>query len=404
MTDGSFVIYTDYTGNYIYENGSLKMFFHPEGYFDVTDTPPSGELEGVYVYQYKDHLGNIRLSYSDSDGSGVISANAEIIEENNYYPFGLEHKGYNNVVNGAEYPYSYNGKEKQEELGLNWLDYGARNYDAALGRWMNIDNLAEQYKTFSPYHYAGNNPVLNYDVDGNEFTEAAWKWVNKLIADINSRQERNNEKIADKQAQLKEDGLSKGKIRRLNNQISRLQDNNTDLENVRGEIATLAASDQVDNVVEDSGGTERDMLGNSSTTNQTSFNFSNGNVDITISSGTDLGLFSHELKHAYQFEIGEISFGPKRPDFLFGIDKQDELEGYQRGALFGGKNITSTRDLGDSYDILPNGPYNSNNVKWIRQALNYSTAEEQQKRLKQVATSFRHAFRVNGKTYYKKKE
>ncbi|MBD1261973.1 hypothetical protein HZY62_15325, partial [Maribacter polysiphoniae] len=388
---------TEYAGNYIYEGGVLQFFNHTEGYVE-----PNGS-SWDYVYQYKDHLGNIRLSYSDDNNNGSIATN-EIREENNYYPFGLEHKGYNNVINGTEHPYTYNGKEKQEELGLNWMDYGARNYDAALGRWMNIDNLAEQYKTSSPYHYAGNNPVLNYDIDGNEFTDAAWEWVNKLIADVNSRQERNNEKIADKQAQLAEGGLSKGKTRRLNRQIGRLQGNNADLENVRGEVATLAASDQIYDVVEDSGGTERDLIGNSSTTNSTSFNFGNGNVEITVSSGTGLDLFAHELKHAYQFEIGEISFGPKRPDFIFGIDKQDELAGYQRGALFGGTNITSTKDLGDSYDILPNGSSNFNSIKWIRQALQYPTAAEQQKRLKQVATSFRHAFRVNNKTYYKKKK
>ncbi|UOB16279.1 hypothetical protein [Abyssalbus ytuae] len=118
VNDNGNVITTDYAGNYIYENGSLKMFFHPEGYFDVTGIPPSGELEGAYVYQYKDHLGNIRLSYSDTDNNGSINASTEIIEENNYYPFGLKHKGYNSNINGVDHPYGYNGMEEQNELGL----------------------------------------------------------------------------------------------------------------------------------------------------------------------------------------------------------------------------------------------------------------------------------------------
>lgn len=54
-------------------------------------------------------------------------------------------------------------------MGLNWYDYGARNYDASLGRWMNIDPLAEDYFEKTPYMYAGNNPVMFVDYDGRDF-------------------------------------------------------------------------------------------------------------------------------------------------------------------------------------------------------------------------------------------
>ncbi len=90
----------------------------------------------------------------------------KIVEEKNYYPFGLEHKGYNNTINGREHPYGYIGKEKNNELGLQWLDFGARNYDASIGRWMNIDPLAEQMKKHSPYNYAFNSPLYFVDSDG----------------------------------------------------------------------------------------------------------------------------------------------------------------------------------------------------------------------------------------------
>ncbi len=120
-----------------------------------------------YVYQYKDHLGNIRLSYKDANKDGTITT-SEIIEEKNYYPFGMLHSGYNFAVNGRKHNYGYNGKEEQSELGLEWLDFGARNYDASLGRWMNLDPLASKYYSYSPYNYTANNPISFIDPDGRE--------------------------------------------------------------------------------------------------------------------------------------------------------------------------------------------------------------------------------------------
>ncbi|SNR17632.1 DUF6443 domain-containing protein [Tenacibaculum jejuense] len=158
---------TDYAGNHIYENGVLQFFNHPEGYVKADVTSSGVEMD--YVYQYKDHLGNVRLSYTDNNKDGNITQN-EIVEESNYYPFGLRHKGYNNITNSlgnsTAQKFGYNGMELNEELGLEWHDFGARNYDAALGRWMNLDPLAEEMRRHSPYNYAFNNPVYFIDPDG----------------------------------------------------------------------------------------------------------------------------------------------------------------------------------------------------------------------------------------------
>ncbi|SHM96804.1 RHS repeat-associated core domain-containing protein [Flavobacterium chilense] len=158
-------ITTDYAGGFQYENNVLQFFPQPEGYVSKTN----GIFE--YIYQYKDHLGNIRLSYDK---------NLSIVEENNYYPFGLKQTDNNNMVNSlgnaTAQKYKYNGKELQDELGLNFYDYGARNYDPALGRWMNVDPLAEKMRRFSPYNYAFNNPVRFIDPDGMEPND----WIRRI--------------------------------------------------------------------------------------------------------------------------------------------------------------------------------------------------------------------------------
>ncbi|MDR0228297.1 MAG: RHS repeat-associated core domain-containing protein, partial [Flavobacteriaceae bacterium] len=160
VTEKGVVTLTDYLGGFQYVKGKLSFLPTAEGFFN-TET-------NAYVYQYKDHLGNVRLSYSDKNGDNTIQSSTEIIEETNYYPFGLVHKGYNqkNDALMKDYKYQYNGKEKQEELGLNFYDYGARNYDAAIGRWMNVDPLAEAQSNKTPYHYVSNNPITRIDPTG----------------------------------------------------------------------------------------------------------------------------------------------------------------------------------------------------------------------------------------------
>ena len=162
VTEGSSLTNTtEYAGNYIYKNGVLEFFNQPEGIVEP-------EADGYkYVYQYKDHLGNIRLSYKDFNKDGAITQD-EIVQEKNYYPFGLTHKGYNSDFNGRDHNYGYTSKEEQSELGLEWLDFGARNYDASLGRWMNFDPLSEKYYDTSPYVFSLDNPIFFNDPDGRE--------------------------------------------------------------------------------------------------------------------------------------------------------------------------------------------------------------------------------------------
>jgi len=105
-------------------------------------------------------LGNVRLVFTESNGL------ASIVQENHYYPFGMQQNGNWAKSQTVKNDYLYNGKELNTDLGLNWSDYGFRNYDAAIGRFTGVDPISDQFPHLSTYNYAGNSPIANIDLWG----------------------------------------------------------------------------------------------------------------------------------------------------------------------------------------------------------------------------------------------
>jgi RHS repeat-associated protein len=89
----------------------------------------------------------------------------ETLQSNHYYPFGMRFNQ-SAAYASTENRYLYNGKELQEDLGLDWYDYGARFYDPAIGRFSTVDPFAEDYSFQTPYAYAANNPITYIDLFG----------------------------------------------------------------------------------------------------------------------------------------------------------------------------------------------------------------------------------------------
>ena len=91
----------------------------------------------------------------------------------NYYPFGLKHKGYNNVIssNGNSLGNkikTFQGQELHDELGLNWIEFKYRFYNPALARFHNIDPLAQEYAYQSPYNFSENRVIDGVELEGAE--------------------------------------------------------------------------------------------------------------------------------------------------------------------------------------------------------------------------------------------
>ncbi|MFA7447267.1 MAG: RHS repeat-associated core domain-containing protein, partial [Weeksellaceae bacterium] len=185
VRDNDSIKIVDYLDGFQYAGNVLQFFPHAEGYVKASSLSIGGNIMNYaynYVFNYTDHLGNVRLSYTKDPQTGTL----DILDENHYYPFGLKHGVYavgnlkDFTLNGdidtpileqvlkTDYNYKYQGQERQDELGLGWYSFKWRNYDPGIGRFFNIDPLSEKYVHQSHYNFSENRVVDGFELEGLE--------------------------------------------------------------------------------------------------------------------------------------------------------------------------------------------------------------------------------------------
>jgi RHS repeat-associated protein len=177
----------------------------PKAKINPADVATTGD-QMKFEYSLKDHLGNLRISCRcgepKRDAQGVIIPTGQlgagidavaVVQEQHYDAWGL-------AFSSATQPptseilkdkFTYNGKELLTDLDLGWNDYGARMFDATIGRWSAVDRFAEKYISQTQYNYAGNNPILNIDINGDSLdvanNEQSLTDINSLVSSDNQQ-------------------------------------------------------------------------------------------------------------------------------------------------------------------------------------------------------------------------
>ena len=363
---------TRYAGSLVYNNGTFESASFGGGRIIGTNDGTSSEVH----YFLTDHLGSTRVV------AKVTPTGREDLDRKDYYPFGKAWEQPDMPTSDNRYTFS--GKEKQHLRfqEIDYADFGARFYDSEGVMFLQQDPMSEKYYPIGQYNYCLSNPIRLIDPNGMETTDALEEWIEELEKEIDDMRRRNNAEIARYEA-----GRTAKNSKRTDRKIKKAEARNARLDQVTKEIAALRDSDQLYGITISNGND-----GNGAFV----YNEEAGTMDVLIPADSPLGLFAHELKHAYQFEKGELSAGPVHGgmgNFLY--DLTDEKAAYERGKMFG--HYVSDWKGRDSYKALPRQSITAYSTKEFTPFSNEYTYQ-------QAANVFNQAFRINNKTYLPKKK
>ncbi len=164
---------TTYAGAFEYDgSGNLKRIATEEG--QIVMASDSFRVE----YFLRDHLGNVRM---------VLGENNQVKQVTEYHAFGRAVFRNGSVDQNR---YLYNGQEIQDQTGF--LDYGARQYDPLIGRFMSLDPLGEANEDYSLYLYAANDPIGSIDLLGLTDVNGDGIDDGTLLREVTVRAKKNN--------------------------------------------------------------------------------------------------------------------------------------------------------------------------------------------------------------------
>lgn len=178
----NYILYDEYMNLVAAGSGALQIK-EKEGW-QTLETEKMAIPQNGFLRVFSNNMEAAPMSINNTTLAVVPS---KLVEEYNYYPYGLVFGSSSAASSVKKTDYLYNGKELQrnefgQNNGLELTDYGARLYDQQIGRWNQVDALAENNLTETPYCYVGNNPIGRIDPDGNDWRDVI-NGIGTAIAD-----------------------------------------------------------------------------------------------------------------------------------------------------------------------------------------------------------------------------
>ncbi len=275
--------------------------------------------EGICKSKYSDEVLDFHFFVRDHQGSVTAVIGRESTEQRTrYYPFGgLMTQDCTGEGVSAD---KYTGKRLDRMHGLDWYDFGARQYDPVYGRFAGIDPLCEKYPHLSPYAYCGNDPVNFVDPTGMIIEENSLEEWERLKGIIENKMNSLSASINNIYTKAYKKGWSAEKLdKKLGERLERVSRFNTILE----AMDILEGSSQVYSL-------QKTLTKGSLTLNSQN--------NIIIINYTSAANFVHEVIHGGQFERGDIAFAPNGNTYF--QDIYDEIEAYKAQYAFNPSSVS----------------------------------------------------------------